>query len=329
MSVMGFWPENVPVPMLSREGREAIWGIDNTAMEPMVTNRAGNIWFVDPTNGTDDQGIEGQSPDAAFQTLQAAIDNTRLANYDTIYVLGSLTESVVTPDYDDVAMYINIIAAGNGRYAPSWQSEAADEVALDLRALGWRISGFRFLGQASAPCIELHHTDLGGNDIAIRTVIEGNYFDGLTTGLGGILSHGCYDVWVVNNTFSLFHNVGGTAYAMQVGTTPLAIPYRNHVMGNKVYDCDNGIIWPSNGSFFSGNLLQPVGYAYAMTAVLQTSIVANPGDDNVVWGNTLAGDYSIAGGYRAGAADVWIGNLAEDLAEAEVGDNGFTIARPA
>jgi hypothetical protein len=83
-----------------------------------------------------------------------------------------------------------------------------------------------------------------------------------------------------------------------------------------------------NGSYVYGCMFQPVGYAYSMVQVLNTSLVANPGDDNVVWGNTFPGDFSIAGGYRPGAADEWLGNWASDTAEAEVGDNGITIARP-
>jgi len=126
----------------------------------------------------------------------------------------------------------------------------------------------------------------------------------------------------------LFNNVGNTAVCMEVTTTPLAIPYRNYILDNIFGDSDNGMIWPSNGSFFKGNMVQPTGYTYAMTAVFQTSLVANPGDDNVVWGNVFPGDYSIAGGYRGGAADVWIGNFADDVAEAEVGDNGLTLAVP-
>lgn len=38
---------------------------------------------------------------------------------------------------------------------------------------------------------------------------------------------------------------------------------------------------------------------------------------------------SDAGGYISGANDMWVGNIAEDTAEAEVGDNGITIAIPA
>ena len=53
--------------------------------------------------------------------------------------------------------------------------------------------------------------------------------------------------------------------------------------------------------------------------------------ENVVVGNIFSGDYSNTGGYYANVANpgMWMGNIAEDIAEAEVGDNSFTIAPPA
>jgi hypothetical protein len=135
-------------------------------------------------------------------------------------------------------------------------------------------------------------------------------------------------VWVKNCTFALWNNVGNTATGLFAGTTPLAIPYRNHIVGCLFYDSDNGAIFPCNGSYFYYNMFQPVGYAYSMVQVLNTSVGGNPGDDNVVFGNYFGGDYSIAGGYNPGAADEWIGNYSPDTAEAEVGDNGLTIAIP-
>ena len=52
---------------------------------------------------------------------------------------------------------------------------------------------------------------------------------------------------------------------------------------------------------------------------------------NQVVGNYFDGDYSNAGGYTAEGSgnDNWVGNVAFDVAEAEVGDNGWTIAEPA
>lgn len=328
---------NRSIPLIGQyPGRDAILGIAGTGAEPVAGKRYGQIFYVDPSHPDATDGSLGTDPRWPLATLQSLIDRTlanvkhpHLENYDTVYIQSSLTENVNTYDYDVMPSYVSLVGAGRSMYSPYWEPANQALPILDLRAVGWHIEGLRFMAPTGAACIELHHTDLTGSDIAIRTQIVGNLFDGLTVGRYGILSHGCYDVWIVNNTFQLFHNaVAGGAIPLFATLTPLAIPYRNHIIGNIFWDSDNGAIFPCNGSEFSYNMFQPVGYAYSMTQVLNTSIVANPGDDNVVFANTFPGDYSIAGGYRPGAADVWVGNFADDVAEAEVGDNGLTIARP-
>jgi hypothetical protein len=288
------------------------------------------IFYVNSAHANASDLNEGISADAPFATVQAAVINANLHSYDTIFVGGPVAESVVTLDYNLGANYVSLIGAGDSMYSPYWETDNAALPCLDLRAVGWKVSGFRFWGPTTAACIQLRHTDTNADDIAIRTVIEGNLFDGLTTGRYGIVTHGCYDVWIKDNVFQLFHNaVAGGAVPLLVGTTPLAIPYRNHVIGNVFWDNDNGAIFPCNGSRVEGNLFQKTGYAYTMAQVLQTSVGGNPGDDNIVTKNVFQGDYSIAGGFTAGAADYWMQNISDDLAEAEVdADTGFTIARP-
>jgi len=286
------------------------------------------ILYVDSGHPNALDTNDGTDPTAPLATVQAAVNSSLLTPYSEIRVSGEVAEDVVTPDYATGPNYVWIRGNGISRYSPAWSGDDADTASLDMRAVGWRVSGFRFYGKTGASCLVLRHTDSGANDIAIRTVVHDCYFDGLTTGLRGIESHGCYDVWVVNCTFALFNNVGNTAFCMETTTTPLAIPYRNYILGCYFHDSDNGVEWSMNGSFILGCLFQPTGYAYAMIQVLNTSTVANPGDDNIVAENVFPGDYSIAGGYRPGAADAWLGNWADDTAEAEVGDNGITIARP-
>lgn len=285
--------------------------------------------YVDSGHVNANNNNDGTDPQQPKATIAGAIASSLLTDYGIIYVSGSVSESVVTPDYATGPSYVQIIGVGPSPYSPSWDSGAAASPCLDMRAVGWRVSGFRFLAPTTSACIILRHTDTGANDIAIRSVIDNNLIDGQTTGRYGIETHGCYDVWIVNNVFQLFNNaVAGGAVPLLTGTTPLAIPYRNHVIGNMFWDSENGAIFPCNGSHVAENVFQPVGYAYAMTQVLNTSIVANPGDDNVVHSNICPGDYSIAGGYRPGAADVWVGQICDDVAEAEVGDNGWGYLRP-
>jgi len=286
------------------------------------------VLYVDSGHADASDNADGTNPEQPLATVQAAVSSSLLTDYSIIVVNGTVEESVVTPDYVTGPSYVSIIGAGPTGYSPSWQSDAADEPALDMRAVGWMVQGFRFLGQTAAACIELRHTDSGADDIAIRTVIQNCLFDGLTTGQYGIWSHGCYDVWIIDCVFQLWNNVANDACGLFAGTTPLAIPYRNHIIGCVFWDNDNHAIFPCNGCEFVGNRFQQVGYAYTAVQSLNTTVGGNPGDDNLVTQNVMTGDYSVAGGYSGGAADIWIGNMCDDVAEAEVGDNGFSILAP-
>jgi len=316
-------------------GYEPVWGFAGTGREPHLRRGDTKIFYVNaghPAASDNNDGLDSLHP---LTTIQGLINRTIagavqpvLESYDTIYVSGDVAEDVVTGSYLQMPSYVSIIGIGPSRYGPSWTGLNAALPSLDLRCVGWRIENFRFYGKTGAAAVVLRHTDSGADDIAIRTVIRNCYFDGMTNGLYGIESHGCYDVWIEDCTFALWNNAANTACGMCVTTTPLAIPYRNYIHGNLFHDSDNGAIWPCNGSFWWDNMFQPVGYAYSMVQVLNTSVAANPGDDNLLWGNVFPGDYSIVGGYNPGAADEWLGNWASDVAELEVGDNGITIARP-
>lgn len=320
-------------PMGFIEQRDPQWGVKGTGAEARVADAERQVFYVEPAHANASDNNEGTDPLFPLATLGTLMTRTwspLLQSRDIVYVKGLLTESVTTPDYTAAPSYVTIAGVGPHRYAAQWTSGGAALACLDLRAVGWSIENIRFYGAATAACVQLRHTDTGANDIAIRTHIRNCYFDGLTTGRYGIATHGCYDVWIENCTFSLWHNaVAGGAIAIWLESSPLAIPYRQHIKGCMFYDNDNHIICPMNGSFVYGCMFQPTGYAYASTQQLETSLGGNPGDDNVIFENIMPGDYSIVGGYNPGAADVWVGNWADDVAEAEVGDNGIAYLRPA
>ncbi len=311
--------------------REPIWGIGGTGQELAIKSGAGRLFYVDSGHADANDNNDGLEPNHPKATLASAIASPFLSNYDTIFVSGTVTESIVTPDYVTGPSYVRIVGTGVSQFGPQWDSGAADAPCLDLRAPGWRIEGFRFYGPTTEACIQLRHTDTGANDIAIRTIIKDCYFDGSpnTTALYGIETHGCYDVWVVGCQFAFFHNGGGTGVAIRSGTTPLAIPYRNKIIGCQFYENDNHVYVGMNASIVQDNVFQAAGKVYSATIKLRTTDAGGDGNNNLVVGNYLPGDYSVAGGYVGAATDEWIGNFASDIAEAEVGDNGITILPPA
>jgi len=192
--------------------REGVLGFAGTSAEARTGAADAPIFYVDSGHANASDNNDGTDPLYPLATIQGIIDRTAalaagtgtrepvLENYSTIYVSGTVSEDVQTGDYTQMPSYVSIIGVRPSRYSPVWEGSDADTPSLDLRCLGWRVSGFRFTGKTGAACIVLRHTDTGANDIAIRTVIDHNYFDGLTTGLRGIESHGCYDVWIVANT---------------------------------------------------------------------------------------------------------------------------------
>ncbi len=145
----------------------------------------------------------------------------------------------------------------------------------------------------------------------------------------GIVSHGAYDVWIIDNVFEGLQDGQGTATAIYTGTTPLAIPYRNHIIGNIFFNNDNNIDFQCNGSRIMQNIVQATSVDVTATVNVRTTLPGNPGDDNIVSDNIFEGDYSNTGGYIAGTHDMWVGNICSDTAETEVGDNGFSVAIPA
>jgi len=298
------------------------------------------VLYVDPDHYDANDSNDGTNPNHPLAHIQAAVDKLQAAwqggypwgcDGDVIWCApADYAESVVTYDYADGPGYVTIMGGGGNKYGPYWESDAVALPCLDLRAPGFRVQGFRFAAPTQAACIEMHHTDLGGLDIAINTLIYRNHFYGQTTGRYGIASHGCYEVWIVENEFENFHNaVAGGARAIVTLPCPLAIPFRNHIIGNQFYENDNHIDGEFNGSIVAYNTFQAAGIGYsAARKCFLNGGVGSGGNDNLVYMNFMPGDYSIVGGYSGPATDHWNGNMADDVAEAEVADNGWTIAVP-
>jgi len=321
-------------------GQEFIWGIPGTQIEATIAQGNQQIFYVNPDHTAANDDNYGTDPDAPVATLQELVNRSAgtativapaPAKFDIIYVGGNIREDVVIPRA--AAQYIQVIGVGypGTPYQPAWIGSNAATASLEVGTWGWRFSNFKFSAKTAAPCVYLRYAGVGATDaVAHVTTIDHCLFDGGTTGRYGIVSGGAFDVWITDNIFQTYHNAvaGG---AIPISTTAdggIALPYRNRILRNQFIDSDNGMSFPCNGSLIMDNIFQQDGFAYDMTIVLHTNDGA-AGDNNIVTRNLLSGDYSIVGGYRGGAADVWSGNFAADVAEAEVGDNGLTILPPA
>ena len=104
-----------------------------------------------------------------------------------------------------------------------------------------------------------------------------------------------------------------------------------YIQGNTFLENENHIVSNARGfnvSVIADNIFHE---GVLIAATLMVDLRGGSRGENIVTRNIFKGDYSNTGGYYANAANpgMWIGNIAEDIAEAEVGDNGFTIAVPA
>lgn len=327
--------EQMPFPGLVRQpafypGQMGVPGSDNEiGLRTLPTSKT---LYVDNTHGNTSDTNDGTNPNEPLTTIQAAVN--KIVNPGDVVVVyaGEYTESVVTGAWNVTPNYCTIIGVGPHRYRPYWTSALATSPTLDLRTQGWRISGFRFggSGNVQSAAINLRHNDTSPGDTSIRTVIDNCYFDGEQVGRYGIETHGPQDVWIYNNSFGFWVNgVAGGGIALRSGSTPTSLPYRMRVYNNEFYDNNNHIYCGMNGSFVIGNFFKVDGtVGYAPTIVCRTTDLAGGGNSNLVTKNMMPGDFSVVGGYVATATDSWVGNAADDVAEAEVGDNGLTIAIP-
>lgn len=327
---MNFNPVGVPfLPGLIRDpsrypGQMGVPGADvDEGLRLLPTSKT---LYVDKGHAAANDSNDGTDPKYPLLTIQGAVN--KLSNDgDAIVVYpGTYTESVVTLDSVPGPNYVSIIGAGPSRHAVYWKTDVAANPALTLNAIGWRVSGFRFgsIALSTAAAVLLSNT---GDNVADRSVIDNCIFDGGGIGRFGIqLIGGVSDVWIANSEFTGHSNAfAGGAVAVYNVTSAVT---RLHLINCLFQENENHVLCGMDSSFVLGNVFLAQGVV-PPTLILKTIEVGGDGDDNVVSGNTMPGDYSIVGGYVSAATDAWLGNWADDVAELEVGDNGITIAIPA
>lgn len=279
------------------------------------TSTQGRAWFVNTADGTNGNG---RSPAQAFTTMQSAFNN--LASGDIIYFVGKVTESLTTP----VQVFdVTIVGCGNlprtadstptgGNYAASsWTSAAAGTPALKIIQQGWRLINIFYTAPASAAAVQLFRDGGAGNAErdASHANIVGCHFSGgqnhieFNGGLTNVVITGCK---FNGSTAAALKNTTGAG----IGTN-----YIYTIAGNIFQGCASNIVVPTNQASITGNTIG----AFTTSGIDLSGGVGK----NSVFGNQLAGTYSVVGGYAsANANDSWFGNFA-DVA------GGITQADPA
>jgi hypothetical protein len=165
---------NLPL-LRTKPVHPGVWGVEG-ADNPLGVRTVPSItvYYVDYNYPTANDTHDGTDPEHPLKTIQAAVN--KVSDYDWIVVrsINALGESVVTKDFVSGANYVKLIGSGVSKYAITWKPATQTYICLDLRAVGWEISGFTFdlYGHINGVGIEIRHTDTGANDIAIRTIIE-------------------------------------------------------------------------------------------------------------------------------------------------------------
>ena len=332
---------NVQFPLVRANpwypGQIGIAGSDNTL--GLRERSTGVVLYVDRGHPAASDAGDGTNPGGPFLTIQAAV--TRLIAMHAISSMvgsviviqpGVYTETVTVP-FTGCPASCTILGGGSNTLRPTWTSAAAGADALTLGAPGWEVCNIYFIGPTLASCIRVCWLLPVVTYRANLTFIHDCFFDGAYAGIRGIALHGAPgDVTIANCVFKEFHVAANTARAIAVTSTADACPLECVIVDNIFTENDNHItpingVGSFNASFFLRNIFNNGG---GLPTFQYIDLRLGGQGRNVLSGNTFCGDYSNVGGYFDGAVpSSWVGNYAEDVAEAEVSAAGITIAPPA
>ena len=320
-------------------GQIGVYGSD--VQRGMRSEPSGIVLYVDDEHPGAAAAGDGTDPEHPLSTIAAAVTSlislatATGANLEgSVIVVGagaSIAESVIIPP--TAPANCAIVGAGNGIDQPTWTAATAAGTALTIRQSGWVVTGFRFTAGAEGTSLRLEWVPASGF-VANRCLIQGNYFDGAWVGLYAIDLYGApYDTWIIGNEFREYQSALGAAYAIICTDSSNANPYMNVIRDNLFWENENHIGSLGNDKSFNLTLFQGNVFheGVLISATLILDLRGGSQGKNIVVNNHFCGDYSHPGGYYAHAVSPgnWVGNFAEDVAEAQVADNGITIAPPA
>ena len=277
------------------------------------------VYFVDGTFGS--SGNTGLSVDAAFNTIQAALD--KVVDGDSIIVLSgsSHDEELVTGQQAKVA--VSSVTEGRGRYvtligasptttpydSPQLYNVSGATATLFLRSPGWRVSGFRIVGDSGSPiCVKTQMAQSGSTadtNWAPGFQIDNCVFYGAVGSTSGLQMQANTDFKILNNKFHLFATASLGAIVDEGGGFSFAA--RGDIVGNVFEDNVANITYGFKACSIHHNI---VGNNQINT--MTTGIDMANGGQNAIFANQFGGTYASGGVYTAGSAgsDNWVGNFA-------------------
>jgi hypothetical protein len=299
------------------------------------------VLYVDDNHNDASDAHDGTDPEHPLATVQGAVN--KLISHQTALAEGLLGSTIVVAAQATIAESViipptapkgcAIIGAGTFNHQPTWTAATAAGTALTIRQEGWLIEGITFEAGAEGTSIQLDEVP-GSGYISYKTTICNCRFDGLWGGLYGVNFSGApHRVTIEGCEFLEWRSVAGAAFAIIVTDSSHTNPYECHIHDNIFWENENhigslGAIRSFNMSTFIGNVFHE---GVLIAATIKLDLRGGSQGHNIVTGNIFGGDYSQAGGYypHASAADLWVGNFAEDTTEPEVGPDAITIAPPA
>ncbi len=280
------------------------------------------VYFVSKHEEGSD-GNSGLDIERPFATIQKALNT--VTDEDTIIVLrGDYNEQLTTGFTPGAFSTTGQAAAGRGRYcnlvgvtqgllpfdSPQLWNQAGSTATLNIRAQGWRLSGFRIVGDSGSPvCVRINQdgsTPTAGIEWASGTQVDNCVIYGAVGSTGGIQHVEAGNCRFFNNQFELFSSATLAALGDPTGEAA-SIPGRCIIQGNWFIDNVVNIDGAYNNSVIQHNI---IGMNKENT--MTWGIDLSPGNNNFVTLNSLDGTYTSGGVYKGGTGDDWIGNRVDD-----------------
>lgn len=299
-----------------------------------------NVYFVDRTYGHDGNSGLGANQGMSFATVQQALNVVRDA--DSIVVMPSSTynEQLITglvpgtptavPDAPKgQGRYVTLMGASNTKWAfdsPQLYNVSGDTATLLVRSPGFRLSGFRLVGDSDSPiCVkgEIAGASATANSAwAAGLQVDNCVFYGAVGSCAGLSMQAIMNFRILNNMFDHFPSTNTGAIVNATGgfsTYP-----RGHIMGNIFVNCKDNIVAPYGSTLISGNILQDA-HVYPITR----GIILTGGTSNTVTMNILGGATYDGTLYLAASGDNWAGNVTEhDGSSGIAADTPWTTETP-